>query len=107
MGISYPLQGQTRDILLTIELHGELHAQELAQRMNKAPNYSIHTRLKELIGGGLLHSRVEKIPGERNRPRRYYRLSAQGRHALELHRAFMQASEAVNGRVAQDEGRPS
>lgn len=84
MRMSYPLSKPVRAILLALEKNGELHAQEIAAKKKEAKP-GLHATLQKLETGGWLVSRTEQLPGERHRPRRFYRLTRQGKEAVLFH----------------------
>lgn len=89
VGITLPLRGRIREILLEIEANKELGTPELLERMENPPRNTLHIMLKRLENGHWLQSRLEKIPGERNPPRRFYRLSKLGKQVVSLHKAYV------------------
>ena len=102
MGISFPLRGRTKEILLAFKFEDELGTGDILSQMQNPSRKSIHELLQRLEKNGLLKSRVEKIPGERNRPRRFFRLTQNGRQTVELNEAF---AELCKRRDRQNEER--
>ncbi len=97
MKLTYPLKPKVRCILLAIEENDdEICGQEVANLSGVNVN-SIYVVLRDMERAGLLSSRVEKIPGERNRPKRFYRLIQGGKNVLKIQRAFEKISKEVCG----------
>ena len=92
MKLSFPLREQTSEILLAVEKHREICGSDVLKEMRKPTPKSIYVVLANLEVGGWLGSRVVKVAGERNRPRRYYRLTRLGREALKFHRVCEEIS---------------
>ncbi len=109
MGISFPLRGSIREILQEMETAcEELGVPELVDRMNDPPLSSIHRLLERLENGRWVQSRVEKVPGERTCPRRFYRITKLGKQALMLQRAYEEVSGPSGESIeTHQKGRPS
>lgn len=91
MKLCFPLREQTLEILTAIERQNEICGSEIVKDMSNPTPKSIYVVLGRLEDGGWLQSRVEKVRGERNRPRRYYQLTQLGNEALKFQRACQEA----------------
>ena len=78
------ITGNRRKILELLNSHGELSGGHMRELDKSLPFKNIHTILERMEHKKWLSSRIKKIPGERNRPRRFYKLTDLGVAALEF-----------------------
>ncbi len=65
-------------ILKALHQHSELSGADIIKIDKTISKNSVYPVIRRMECAGLLSSRVEKIPGERNRPRRFYKITDQG-----------------------------
>ena len=94
------ISGHRRKVLELITEHQELSGGDLLKLDDSLPRQSLYVILAGMEKRGWLSSRVQKIPGERNRPRRYYQLTDLGRHTRDYARLDQPTPEVI----AQKEG---
>lgn len=96
------IEGPRRLILqlLADQPQHQMSATRMLEVLPDLPSKSHHVRLKRMEKDGWLTSETRKIPGERNRPRRFYKLTPIGFDVLKISR---QQATHTSADVASDQ----
>lgn len=97
MAVQLSLSSRRLESLSLIEKRGELSPAEVADQVPCLLITTAYNMLRRLEAQGVVASRIKKIEGERNRPRRLYSLTADGVELLQAHRARMASNNIEAG----------